>query len=78
MLKNMKNFLFVGLMICSVGYAGYVLVDPPATASAAMCCANGLQCGPNQVCCRPDDCTFPCDPQNFKPGYCMSFCPPPC
>lgn len=76
MLKKFKEVILIGFVVCGMGYAGYTLIDPPATASAAQCCVTGTQCGPLQVCCRPDSCTFPCDTQ--KIGYCLPSCPPPC
>lgn len=77
MLKNLKKVLFIGLVVCGIGYAGYTLVDPPTHASAATCCAFGVNCGAHEVCCRPDACTLPCAPSP-NIGYCMSQCPPPC
>ncbi len=78
MLKKLKGICLIAFAICGISYAGYTLIDPPINASAAQCCSSGIQCGANQVCCRPDSCTLPCDPNSSRPGYCMTSCPPPC
>lgn len=77
MLKKFKELLLVGLAVCCMGYAGYTLVDPPAKASAAVCCSAGAQCGQYELCCIPDACTEPCSPPPRR-GYCLPQCPIPC
>lgn len=72
-LTPLKSFFGICVLLCAMAYAGFVLIDPPTTASAYTCCAVGTDCSIDYVCCKPDpSCEFPCSTN--KEGYCKPKC----